>query len=467
MSDPRRAAYDVLRAVDESDAYANLVLPGLLAERNMSRRDAALATELAYGTLRLRGRYDAILTMCSSRPLSDIDPRVLDALRLGTHQLLGMRVPAHAAVAETVNLARSVAGGGAAGFANAVLRQVGRADAAEWERRMAERTSDLDELIAQRQAHPVWIVRALRESLSLSTPPSELEADLGRLLEANNTAPAVTLVARPGLVSDEEIDAAVSDHLIEAAPAAPTAWTLTGGSPERIPAIRQGRMGVQDAGSQLVALALAAAPIEGTDNLWADLCAGPGGKSALLGAVLDQQATPEREPLLVAGEVAPHRVGLVERSVKALPRDLLEVVEWDGREVGSAHPGHFDRVLVDAPCTGLGALRRRPEARWRRTGSDLADLTPLQRELLNSAIDATRTGGVIGYVTCSPHRAETVDVVQAIVDSRADVEVLDAVEITDSVAPGALDELGAGPYLQLWPHRHGTDAMFLALLRRL
>ena len=467
MSDPRRAAYDVLRAVAESDAYANLVLPGLLAERGMSRRDAALATELAYGTLRLRGRYDAILTMCSSRPLSDVDPRVLDALRLGTHQLLGMRVPAHAAVAETVNLARSVAGGGAAGFANAVLRQVGRADSAEWERRMAERTSDPDELIAQQKAHPAWIVKALRSSLALSTPEGELETELNELLEANNTAPAVTLVARPGLVAEEEIADAVRDHLIEAAPAAPTAWTLTGGSPERIPAVRQGRMGVQDAGSQLVALALAAAPLEGNDNLWADLCAGPGGKSAILGALLDRQATGDRDPLLVAGEVAPHRVGLVERSVKALPRDLLEVVQWDGREVGSQHPNHFDRVLVDAPCTGLGALRRRPEARWRRTTSDLTDLPPLQRDLLNSAIDATRSGGVIGYVTCSPHVAETVDVVQAVLNSRDDVEVLDAVAITDSVAPGALENLGAGPYLQLWPHRQGTDAMFLALLRRI
>ncbi|WP_246071950.1 RsmB/NOP family class I SAM-dependent RNA methyltransferase [Miniimonas arenae] len=467
-TDPaRRAAFDVLRAVADSDAYANLVLPPMLAERGLTGRDAAFATELAYGTLRLRGRYDAILTMASTRPLKEIDPRVLDALRLGAHQLLGMRVPPHAAVGETVDLVRAVAGEGASSFANAVLRQIGRADLAEWERRMAERTADPLELLAQRTAHPAWIARAFREALAVeSTAGGASPAELEKLLAADNAAPAVTLVARPGLVGADELAQEEHDGAIEPQGTVPTAWRLLGGAPDRIAAVRQGRMGVQDAGSQVVALALAAAPLTGRDEQWADVCAGPGGKAALLGAVLAERA--EGAGRLVAGEVQPHRVGLLRRSVKAIEQaapGLVEVVEWDGREVGQTHREQFDRVLVDAPCTGLGALRRRPEARWRRSPSDIPPLTALQRDLLTAALDATRVGGVVAYVTCSPHLAETRGVVDAVLRKRSDVEVVDAAAVLAEIAPG-LTDVGAGPYAQLWPHRHGTDAMFLALLRR-
>lgn len=474
----RRAAYDVLRAVAESDAYANLVLPPLLRERHLSRRDAAFATELAYGTLRLRGRYDAILALASTRPLGQIDPRVLDALRLGAHQILGMRVPVHAAVGETVDLVREAAGAGASSFANAVLRQVARADASEWERRLAERARDREELRSQVTAHPVWIVRALRESLALDLAETgrltELDSELDSLLAADNAPPAVTLAARPGLVDAAELAQASEEGLIEAFGGVPTAWTLHGGSPERVAAVRQGRMGVQDAGSQLVTLALAAAQVVGRDSQWADLCAGPGGKAALLGALLarrrpgDGDAPGSERAHLVAGEVQPHRAGLVRRSVKALTTrypGLVDVREWDGRTVGDQHPEEFDRVLVDAPCTGLGALRRRPEARWRRQPGDLPPLTGLQRELLDSAAAATRPGGVVAYVTCSPHVAETRSVVEAVVRARGDLEILDAAATVRAVAPD-LPGLAGGPFVQLWPHRQGTDAMFLALLRR-
>ena len=483
VDDPRRAAYDVLRAVADADSYANLVLPPLLAEREITGRDAAFATELAYGTLRLRGYYDAVLALCATRPLDQIDPRVLDALRLGMHQLLGMRVPPHAAVAETVDLVRDVAGQGAASFANAVLRQAGRADGPEWDRRLAERATDRVELLAARTSHPAWIIRALREALAADGAAGEL----GELLVADNASPRVTLAARPGLVSQGELR---HEHHVAPFPGVPTAWYLDGGDPGRIPAVRQGRLGVQDAGSQLVTLALTAAPVSGRDRVWADVCAGPGGKAALLGALLAERIQAERaepdhaeadtelpettdsddEPaVLVAGEVQPHRVGLVQRSVKAVPKELLDVRQWDGRTIGREHPGRFDRVLVDAPCTGLGALRRRPEARWRRRPEDLPDLTRLQRELLTSALDATRPGGVVGYVTCSPHLAETRGVVEPIVAERDDVELLDAVAVARGIAPdlpGIAEADGRGPFLQLWPHRHGTDAMFLALLRR-
>lgn len=461
-TDPARAvAFDVLRQVDGSDAYANLVLPPLLRERGIRGRDAGFATELAYGTLRLRGRYDAVLALCLDRPLDRLDAPVLDVLRLGAHQLLGMRVPQHAAVSETVGLARERTGAGSAQLVNAVLRRVARTPLDDWLTTIADDAPDDLAALAATQSHPVWIVRALRDALAGNGRPV---AELDALLAADNDAPRVTLVARPGLADPDEL--ADGDDRVTPSRWAPTALRLEGGDPAAFGAVRDGRAGVQDEGSQLVALALAAAPLAGTDDArWLDLCAGPGGKAALLAAL-----AAERGARLVANEVQPHRARLVEKALAAVPAAAVEAVRTgDGRAVGQDEPGAYDRVLLDAPCTGLGALRRRPESRWRRTPADLATLTGLQRELLDSALDAVRPGGVVGYVTCSPHLAETQVVVADVLRRRDDVELLDAPAVVrDVVRPEARDaiELGDRQDVQLWPHVHGTDAMHLTLLRR-
>ena len=451
-ADPARgAAFDTLRAVHEDDAYANLVLPRLLRERRVGGRDAAFATELAYGALRLQGLHDAVLAACVDRPLADLDAGVLDALRLGSHQLLAMRVPAHAAVSETVALVRGRVGQGPAGLANAVLRRVSERDLPQWVEHVAPAAAaDLVGHLAVQHSHPVWVVRALREALALrGVPAATLDDELAALLAADNDAPVVSLVARPGLCSVDELVAAGA----EPGRWAPNAATWPTGDPGSIAAVREGRAGVQDEGSQLVAGALAAAPLDGPDEHWLDLCAGPGGKAALLGALAR-----ERGAHLTAVEVAPHRAELVRSAVAALGSSV-DVRCLDGRDVGQDEPGRYDRVLVDAPCTGLGALRRRPEARWRRSPADLSTLAPLQRELLTSALDATRPGGLVAFSTCSPHVAETRLVVDDVLRRRDDVELVDA----SAFVP--VPDVG-GPTVQLWPHRHGTDAMFLALLRR-
>lgn len=459
-TDPaRRVAYDVLRTVAESDAYANLVLPPLLRERRITGRDAAFATELAYGTLRLRGRYDAVLELAAARTTDTIDPPVLDVLRLGAHQLLGMRVPPHAAVSETVGLARDALGAGPAQFVNAVLRHVSREPADAWEQRIADAAGeDPVARLAVVGSHPLWVARALREALAGDGRPVD---ELGTLLDADNTAPLVTLVARPGLADVDELGAPADGP----APLSPTAVVLAGGDPASVPAVREGRAGVQDDGSQLVALALAAAPLEGRDERWLDLCAGPGGKAALLAA-----EAARRGARLVANEVQPHRARLVRQSLRAVPPEAVEVVRTgDGRVLGDDDPAAFDRVMVDAPCTGLGALRRRPEARWRRTPADLAALTGLQRDLLGSALRAVRVGGVVAYVTCSPHLAETrlvvTDALRAAAKAGIDVERLDTAAVVRGVARRDVD-LTDRSHVQLWPHVHGTDAMHLTLLRR-
>jgi len=454
-TDPsRQAAFDVLRAVDEEDAYANLALPAVLRRRRVQGRDAAFATELAYGALRGKGLYDAVIARCVDRPLDRIDPPVLDVLRLGAHQLLAMRVPTHAAVSESVALARSAVGAGAGGFVNAVLRRVSEHDVDGWVAEVAPaRESDLVGHLAVARSHPAWVVRAMREALvAHGRDVGELED----LLTADNARPVVSLAARPGLSEVAElVDAgARPGHW------SPLAAELPAGDPGALEAVRTGRARVQDEGSQLAALTLLAADVQGRDERWADLCAGPGGKAALLAAVAAQ-----RGAALTAVESAPHRTRLVEQALQGTPGSW-QVRTGDGRELGAEEPEGYDRVLVDVPCTGLGALRRRPEARWRRTPADLPALAPLQRALLDSALDAVRPGGVVAYVTCSPHPAETLAVVDDVVRRRGDVSLLDAPGMLREAAGREVPGAGDADTVQLWPHLHGTDAMFVALLRR-
>lgn len=432
--DPARlVAFEVLRAVQGDGAFTNLALQQALRRHGLDGRDAAFATELVSGTVRRLGTYDAVLAACVDRPLAALDPPVLDALRLGTHQLLAMRVPAHAAVGTTVDLVRTQVHRGAAGFANAVLRKVGAHDLDGWVRRLApDPAQDPHGFAELAHAHPRWVVELLAEALAHDgRDPEELDA----LLAADNAPAKVTLVARPGLSTVAELVEAGA----EATGSSPYAATMPGGDPGAVPAVAEGRAGVQDEGSQMVTLALADAPVDGGDTRWLDMCAGPGGKAALLGALAR-----ERGATLLANELQEHRSTLVRSAVTRL-EDVVEVVTGDAT-APAWQPAAFDRVLLDAPCTGMGALRRRPEARWRRTPEDLATLTTLQARLLDVAVGSVRPGGVVGYVTCSPLVAETSDIVSGLLARTPDVELLEV--------------------RQLWPHVHGTDAMFLALLRR-
>jgi len=452
--DPARGvAFDALRAVSEHDAYANLVLPAALRRAGLSGRDAAFATELCYGTLRGRGTYDAVLGACVHRPLERVDGPLLDALRLGVHQLLSTRVPPHAAVSQTVALVRRVAGHRTVGFANAVLRRVGRDDRDTWVRRVApDSRTDPAGHRAVAASHPRWVVEVLGDALRRDRRATELDP----LLAADNDPPRVTLVARPGLVDAETLRSGAG---ASAGRWSPYAVVLGSGEPGAVAAVRDGRAGVQDEGSQLAALALTGARLEGRDERWLDLCAGPGGKAALLGAL-----AAGRGARLVAQELSAHRAELVRSTVRRLG-DAVTVRVGDGRDVGAAEASVYDRVLVDAPCTGLGALRRRPEARWRRRPDDVEPLVALQTALLASALDATRSGGVVAYAVCSPHPAETAGVLDDVLAGRGDVQLLDAREPLDDV-PGLGATLSDRPTVQLWPHVHGTDAMFVALLRR-
>ena len=459
-ADPaRRAAYDVLRAVADRDAYANLLLPALLTERGLTGRDAAFATELTYGTLRGRGTYDAILAACSDR--DQLDPPVHDVLRLGAHQLLATRVGPHAAVATSVDLAKDVCGPRPSGFVNAVLRRVATRDLDAWTEIVApSRDRDPVGYFAVRHSYPRWIIEAFRDALGEASA-----AELEDALAAGNLRPDVVLAVTPGQGGDKNPARLTPPN------ATPTRWSpyglrLAGGDPA--PYVASGHVVVQDEASQLAALALARvslgpaddASAPGQDGMWLDLCAGPGGKARLLAGLAD-----ERGARLVASDVRPHRAGRVLAALRSVPHRAgltPAVIAADGLRM-PWRPGTFDRVLADVPCSNLGSLRRRPEARWRKTPGDVPELAAVQGGLLDAAIESVRPGGVVAYVTCSPHLAETRNVVTAVADRRGDVTILDA--------PAVLAEVPGLPasdprFAQFWPHRHGTDAIFLALLRR-
>lgn len=437
----RRTAFEALRAINGEGGYANLVLADLIWRNRLDERDAAFATELVFGTSRLQGSYDLVIERAGGRKLASLQPAVVDVLRLAAHQILGMRVPARAGVDASVELAGAAIGERVTGVVNAISRRIATHTLDEW---LDQLTIGLQPraALAVRYGHPRWIVDAYAEVLD--------EDELVRALQANNEPPTPTLVVRPGLAS--------VDELVQAG-ATPTRWSPWGavraGNPSAVAAVREQRAGVQDEGSQLVCLAACRAEVPA--GPWLDLCAGPGGKAALLTGVAI-----ERGALMVASDAQEHRAGLVAKALAGYPVGSAQTICADGTRP-AWRPTTFSLVLADVPCTGLGALRRRPESRWRHQASLVGELAGLQRDLLRTALASVRSGGVVAYATCSPHRAETRDVVLEIA-AETGAAILDAPALLPEV-PDAAATTDAR-FIQLWPQRHGTDAMFVALLRR-
>ncbi|MFM2373319.1 MAG: hypothetical protein RJA75_215 [Actinomycetota bacterium] len=445
----RSVALDLLNKVTFEDSYANLVMPNLLEEAKLNTRDSALAQELAFSTIRWQLTYDFILGQVSSRPVNEIDAIVLNSLRLGCHQLLKMRIPAHAAINETVNLIRAVVGEKAVGFANGVLRRVSEMSFEQWIDIAEDEAKSKNEFLSIQYSHPEWIVRALTQSLTVDGLADQIED----LLATDNHPAFVNLVALPGLskVSDFESES------VRANTFSPFGFSIESGNPGDIPEVRTGLARVQDEGSQLAAMALVAFRDVKENETWLDMCAGPGGKAALLAALANQSSA-----RLVANEVQEHRAKLVESALR--PFEGVEVTVTDGRTIGELSPETYDRIIVDAPCSGLGALRRRPEARWRKSAEDLKTLTQLQFELVESASKALKKGGLLLYVTCSPHLSETT----AVIDKAQRTLGLKVLDLTTELNSKLMDQtLPSGrKTVQLYTHRDNTDCMFMAMMTK-
>ncbi len=453
----RGVAWRVLRDVHDNDAYANLITPVALREARLSRSDAGFVTELVYGTLRMQGLYDAVIESAANRDLDQIDSSVLDVLRLGSHQWIHLNTPAHAVVSESVNLARSVQLAKSAGFVNAVMRRITERDPDEWIERVAPESLSTTDRLAVQFSHPSWIVDDLSRALVERGHAGEIEA----LLSSNNDAATVSLVdLRIARDADARHSAASesSDDALEVDERTPFSLNLLRGDPGAIVKQSGGQIRVQDVGSQLAALALWGAREATAGENWLDLCAGPGGKAALLAALAERSGAH-----LVANEVSEHRAKLVRQALAPFPD--AHVTVNDGRSyVASAE--RFDRVLVDAPCSGLGALRRRPEARWRRTPADVADLVVLQQQLLEAACHVVAPGGLLAYVTCTPSIFETTDVLAHVMAGRNDYTPVSVAPIIRHVTHDAMTVSDDDPFVQLWPHINNTDAMFISIFER-
>ena len=431
----RLLAFELVMQVNQEGAYANIRLPELLGKSKLNLADRAFCTELSYGTLRLQGRHDYIATKFLDRPLDEIDSKIVNLIRIGIHQLTKMRVAQHAAVSETVEVAKRVAGESKASYVNAILRKVSTHDNNLPELQNLQPLSRL----AIEYSHPEWIVSAFHDLLK----DWQMVEDL---LAANNAPVMPDVVAWPGK--------STLDELVKLG-ATPIKGHVNAANLNVIPMnfapITERRAGVQDRGSQLVVENFLATFESGLS--WLDMCAGPGGKAAYL---YNSLAIKDPQAKFLANEPVPHRAELVKRVV-----NNQQVISVDGTDA-SNFPELYDRILVDAPCTGLGALRRRPEARWRKNLKDLKELVLLQRQLLDSSYNLLKPNGVIAYVTCSPHIAETRGQVMDFLSGHKDMNILSLNDL-----PGAhLNGLLPDGSLQLWTHLDQSDAMFMVLFKK-
>ena len=431
----RLLAFDLIVEVNRNAGYSNLLLPAGLTASTLDERDRNLVTELVYGTLRMQGKHDWVLSQVSDRPWIEVDAGIVDLARMGVHQLHEMRIPDHAAVSATVEVARKRLGESQASFVNALLRAVTRKSLEEWFAPL-ESISDHVEKFAIQYSHPAWIISAYFDLLK-SWDFVELE------LRSNNVPAIPTLVSWPGYSTQADLIALGGE---------PTKYSALGvsmkGNPGKLELIQHRLAGVQDEGSQLVASVFAAAS---GGQQWLDLCAGPGGKAALLSSIARQ-----RNITFTGNEFSQPRADLVRKVVHG-----ARVWCGDGRDIAQ-HGESFDAILIDAPCTGLGALRRRPEVRWRRTVADLRELTQLQLELIEAAIPVLNPEAILGYATCSPHLAETTVQVLDILKKHPELEHVNV----ETYLPANLKDATRSGSLSLWTHKHGTDAMFLALFRK-
>lgn len=432
----RLLAYELVSQVNRNNAYANIRLPELLKKSSLPKIERNLVTEISYGTLRMQSLLDFLASKFIDRPFVDLDPKIQDLLRLGIYQLTQMRIPAHAAVSETVELARYVAGESKASYVNAILRKISAEPISLDE---LDKLPE-DEKLSIKYSHPQWIVRAFFDQLKSWSAVEDV-------LSADNQAARPDIVSWPGKSSASEM-LELGAKKIEGLK---NGFTIDGIPSDFAPIIER-RAGVQDRGSQIVVEDLLATWQPGLR--WLDMCAGPGGKAAYLYHSLK---TYEPSVDFVANEPIAHRAELVKR---VIGNDL--VVSVDGRD-SKNFEGKFDRILVDAPCTGLGALRRRPEARWRKSISDLKELVLIQEKLLESSYAILQKNGVIAYVTCSPHILETKAQVANFLANHQDMKILDIGSLPESNKFG-LNEDGT---VQLWTHINKSDSMFIAFLQKI
>ena len=440
VSPARAAAFEILMRVDREDAFASELLHSRRFER-LSSADHGLATELVLGVLRWRSCLDGAVANASSQPLAKLDPEVLNALRLAVYQLGWLdRVPARAAINESVEIVKAARKRSAAGFVNAVLRKLA-ADRSWCEAHAAELSP---RALAGQFAHPLWLVERWAAEFGI--------VDTAKICAYDQQTPVTAIRLRDPQAEDELRAAG-----IELAPGTllADARRVTSGDITNTSAFRQGRVVIQDEASQLIAALL------GQASRLLDCCAAPGSKTS---AFADQNP----DASIVAADLHPHRARILRRLVTTTH---LHVIAADARDLPIS--AQFDRVLADVPCSGTGTLARNPEIKWRLRPDDFPDLHARQVSILASALVHVTRGGRMLYSTCSLEREENEDVVNEVISGTKAYQVLDCSKELQSLrelgrlAWADIASLTRGPFLHTTPGIHPCDGFFAALIERI
>jgi len=442
----RELALKVLKAVEVDGAYANIALNKHLEEYQPSKLDRAFATELAYGVIRTLNTIDWVLTRFIQKPLAAQSVWIRNILRMGAYQLLYMdRVPPAAACNEAVELAKKYGTPGMAGFVNGVLRNVVRH---RDEITFPPLETDPVSHISLKYSHPTWMVERWLHEFGVEETIA--------LCRANNVTAPNTVRTNTLRTSREQLAAALKEEGVVARKTryAPEGLEIRGFvSLRTLKAYQHGLFQVQDESSMLIGHAVN--PASGSRVL--DVCGAPGGKATHLAQLMQDDGT------IIAMDIHPHKLALIEENCRRLGVKSVQAVAFDARELPGTYTGWADYTLVDAPCSGLGVLRRRADARWRKEAAQIPGLVKLQEAILDAAAATVRPGGVLVYSTCTITREENREQVEKFLHRHPDFSPEDLRPFLPALVPE--QELARG-YIQVLPHTHGMDGFFVARMRR-
>lgn len=444
-ANPRQAACEVLGRIAREGGFADRLIDRELSHGRLAGPDRGLFAELVFGVLRRRGTLDHILRQLLEKPLDQLDPQALTILRVGLYQLACLdRIPESAAVNESVNLAKLIAPR-TSGLVNAVLRNYLR-------RREAITFPALETdpvaAIAVLHSQPEWLARRWCDQLG--------SAEAARLAEASSQQPPLTLRVNTLRSSREDLLAGFAREGVEAAPCrfSPDGITIAGRQMvSGLPGFEDGLFVVQDEASQIAGLLLGAEPGE---RIW-DACAAPGGKSGHIAQQMDDRGE------LIATDISRSKLTLVRDTAARLGISSLTTEVADLHQPATFPEGLFDRILLDAPCSGLGVIRRNPESKWRLTAKDVTRLAAVQKTLLNNAAASLKTGGTLLYSTCSTSLEENEEVVEEFILQHPEF----VLENLNDLFPAWQELFEFYGMLRVWPHRHNMDGFFAARLRKL
>jgi 16S rRNA (cytosine967-C5)-methyltransferase len=442
----RRLACEILLKVDTRKAYADALLDDALKTASLGERDRALLTELVYGTLRWRGKIDAELTRHVHRALSGADPLIRNILRLAAYQICFLdRIPGYAAVSEAVELAKLQGSGKSAGFVNGVLRNLLRR---KGERSVARADDESIHSFAAGYSHPEWLAKRWLDQFGTQAAKE--------LMLANNERAPLLLRANSLKCDRDELLRQFSERGINATPAqrAPQGIVVqSGGSVENLPGFEEGYCQVQGESSQLIALLLSPRPGERI----LDACAGPGGKTTHAAELMKDQGE------VIALDKSASAIEKLRENIARLQIRSAQLHVADAtRELGSSLRGPYDRILVDAPCSGLGTLRSHPEIKWQRNDDDIQRLRALQSKILQRVVAYLKPRGILVYSTCTLTREENQQVIDSFLARNPEFELQDAARYL----PVEAKHMISGKYFEALPHRDDTDGFFAARLRK-